>query len=529
MKRYSFDDVYNDFFGVETKVDNKEETKENISMKDIFDKINELHITDESKDLLKRIIEYMRKYHEKIEENYITFNISIASTDTKEVDLIKDILAEAAKEYSYIDKDYSIDISLYKLEKVSDLGDYVNENGVILFKDLSALYLNDTKYQASFIHGLEESLGLNKITIISGSGDDINRFFEGNNLRDNYFTFNIETSSIDVQDVYQSVLNKVSLDDDKKVLLLDYITETFPKTNDSLTTYQDKLCKYISFNKDIPKLETEKTLEEVFKDLDELVGLEDIKKTLHELVDLISLKNKTKDKLSLSDINLHMVFLGNPGTGKTTVARMVANILYDLKYIKENKLIEVTSKDLVAEYVGQTAPKTNEVINRALGGVLFIDEAYALASSGDANSYNAEAIATLIAAMENHRDDLVVIFAGYTKEMNAFLDSNSGIVSRIGYTLEFKDYTEDELVKIFEGMTKKAGFIVTDKAILKLREVIKEYKDTKNFGNARFVRNVYEKTIIKHAANTKDNKSIKTLKTITDKDISVENLIKESI
>ena len=252
-------------------------------------------------------------------------------------------------------------------------------------------------------------------------------------------------------------------------------------------------------------------------------SLREVKKTLHELVDYMSLKDRAKD-LNLKNINLHMVFLGNPGTGKTTVARIIVDILYHLKYIKQNKLIEVTSKDLVAEYVGQTAPKTMEVVERARGGVLFIDEAYALASKNNQNSYNAEAIATLIKAMEDYREDLVVIFAGYTKEMQDFLDSNSGIVSRIGYTLEFDDYTEDELVEIFAGMMKKAGFIVEEDAFLELRKIIQENKNTKNFGNARFVRNVYEKTIIKHAANTKDKKRKKILCTITKDDISCENM-----
>ena len=220
-----------------------------------------------------------------------------------------------------------------------------------------------------------------------------------------------------------------------------------------------------------------------------------------------------------------MVFLGNPGTGKTTVARIIAGILYNLKYIKRDKLIEVSSKDLVAEYVGQTAPKTNSVIESALGGVLFIDEAYSLATT-EQNSYNAEAIATLIQAMENHRDDLVVIFAGYTKEMQSFLDSNSGIVSRIGYTLEFEDYTNEELIQIFKNMMTKSGFVVEDKAIEKVNSIIDEYRNTKNFGNARFIRNLYEKTIIKHASNTKDKKSKKILTTITENDINTDNLIK---
>ena len=193
-------------------------------------------------------------------------------------------------------------------------------------------------------------------------------------------------------------------------------------------------------------------------------------------------------------------------------------------YIKEHKIIEVSSKDLVADYVGQTAPKTNAVIERAKGGILFIDEAYALAS--DNSSYNDEAIATLIKGMEDYRDDLVVILAGYTKEMQAFLDSNSGIVSRIGYTLTFKDYTVDELIEIFKSFIKKAGFKITDEALNKARKIIEENIGTKNFGNARFVRNMYEKTVVKHATNTKDKKRKDILITITEEDINVENLIK---
>ena len=181
-----------------------------------------------------------------------------------------------------------------------------------------------------------------------------------------------------------------------------------------------------------------------------------------------------------------MLFLGNPGTGKTTVARLLAGILYNLKYIKQDKLIEVSSKDLVAEYVGQTAPKTMEVINRARGGILFIDEAYSLAVSNN-NSYNAEAIATLIKAMEDYRDDLVVIFAGYTKEMQDFINSNSGIASRIGYTFTFEDYTNEELKQIFINMIKKSGFNIEDEALLKLDALINENKKIKNMDKLKLI------------------------------------------
>ena len=147
--------------------------------------------------------------------------------------------------------------------------------------------------------------------------------------------------------------------------------------------------------------------------------------------------------------------------------------------------------------------------------------------SGQGSSYNEEAIATLIQAMENYRDNLVVIFAGYTREMQGFLNANSGIVSRIGYTVEFEDYTVEELIKIFNQMMTKAGFIVSKEAEEKAKEIINKCKGSKNFGNARFVRNLYEKSIVKHATNTKNIKTKKALKTISADDINIENLIVE--
>ena len=341
------------------------------------------------------------------------------------------------------------------------------------------------------------------------------------NIKNNYFNYSITGVSPSIQDIYNNIVNSISVSDELGVKVMDYITKTYNDTKDYYN-YQNELIKYISFNKDVPMIKETKSIEDVFKELDSLVGLNKVKKVLHELVDLMTLKNKT-DKLSIGNVNMHMVFLGNPGTGKTTIARLIADIMYNLGYIKENKLIEVSSKDLIAEYVGQTAIKTNSVIEKSLNGVLFIDEAYTLASNN--NSYNDEAIATLIQAMENYRDKLIVIFAGYTKEMQDFLDSNSGIVSRIGYTLEFDDYTTDELIKIFINFMNKSGFVVEDNAIEYLKSIVDKNRNMKNFGNARFIRNIYEKTIIKHASRVKDNKQNKILTTITKDDISIDNLI----
>ena len=567
-----FKDVYEDFFGVEKikaeneklakelglnqdyptiELNKQDETKEELTEEKIketkdefmlksFEKLEKLYITEQSKNTLKKIIEYMRKYSEGIEKQYIPFNICIYSNNKETMYSIVDIISDTVTFFSYIKRGTTIETSFYNIEKPEQIEEiYSKKNSVVVLKDFEGLLAKEKEFKDRFLHNMKEKLEENQkdfLTIlISKTPETIEQAMQSDML-EKYFEFKIESTNIDVQDVYQEVLNKLKessqITDEASIKLLDYIAATYPKTNLSFPEYRDKLCNKILFSKDqeitendLPKYEQEKSMNEIFADLNNLVGLENIKQVLKDLVDLIELKNKTKDDLKIKDINLHMVFLGNPGTGKTTVARIIAEMLYNLKYIKQNKLIEVSSKDLVAEYIGQTAPKTMAVIERALGGVLFVDEAYSLASEEESgNSFNKEAIATLIQAMENYRDNLVVIFAGYTKEMQAFLNANSGIVSRIGYTLDFKDYTSEELLKIFEGMVKKAGFSITKEACDEVVKVIDKYRNTKNFGNARFARNLYEKTIIKHASNTRGKKAKKDLKTIVKEDISTDNL-----
>lgn len=569
--------IYEDFFGgphkkyedlkkevniskdiPEIKIGNQEDTSkeepkkeqqsvtldEPATLKMLLEKVDELYITDESKETLNKIVKYMDKYYKKETRQYIPFNLIIYCDNKETLYSIADILKVSSEAFGYIKKGESIEASLYALEKVDQIEDiYDSKNSIVIIKDVEGLIAKEQLFKDRFISNLECKISENAdktITILTDENkENINELLSKNdNLKENIFSYKIEGIKPDVQDIYQDVLEKIKtegkINENFEIMLLEYISITYPNSNLNFNQYEEKLVGEILLNKQdkfteelIPKYEKEKTIDEVFASLDELVGLQNVKQMLRDLVSLIELKKKTKNDLKIKDTNLHMVFLGNPGTGKTTVARIVAQILYNLKYIKQNKLIEVSSKDLVAEYVGQTAPKTMSVIEKALGGVLFIDEAYSLASgNGQGNSYNEEAIATLIQAMENYRDNLVVIFAGYTKEMQSFLNANSGIVSRIGYTVEFEDYTVDELIQIFESMMKKSGFILENSAIEKAKDIINEYKDTKNFGNARFVRNLYEKTVIKHASNTKGQKKKTILKTITSNDISTENLLK---
>lgn len=270
----------------------------------------------------------------------------------------------------------------------------------------------------------------------------------------------------------------------------------------------------------------ELNVNDVFKDLDKLIGLENVKYELKQLVDYLQY-NKKMEKYNIypKDINLHMVFSGNAGTGKTTVARLLSNIFYSLGYIPENRLTEVTAKDLTGEYLGQTAPKVRRQVENALGGVLFIDEAYSLTQNN--NGYSGEAIAELLVCMEKYYDRLIIVFSGYEKEMKDFINTNPGLKSRIGKHFVFEDYSADELTEILLGLIKDNYLKITDKAIEKFKEIASNALKIKNFGNGRYVRNTFDKILIKHSTNTKNSNDMQELITITENDIDEVEIKKD--
>lgn len=242
-------------------------------------------------------------------------------------------------------------------------------------------------------------------------------------------------------------------------------------------------------------------MKELQEELDSLVGLEEVKNIVKGIINTLELQYRKKEMgIESEDISLNMIFSGNPGTGKTTVARIVGKILKAIGVLKKGHIVEVTRSDLVGEYVGQTAPKTLNKIKEAYGGVLFIDEAYSLNGSGS-NDFGKEAIATLIKEMEDSRDKLVVIMAGYTKEMKDLLNLNPGIDSRIKFTIEFSDYNPEELMEIFEGLCKKESYELLEEAKERLKSKFKEEYENKdkNFGNGRLVRKYFETIKIKQA------------------------------
>ena len=241
-------------------------------------------------------------------------------------------------------------------------------------------------------------------------------------------------------------------------------------------------------------------LEDLLAELNSYIGLNTVKEEIDTLVHWIQMQQLRREHdLPTSDLSLHMVFSGNPGTGKTTIARFLSKIFHSLGILSKGQLVEVDRGDLVAGYVGQTAIKTKDCINKAMGGVLFIDEAYALTNRGE-NDFGAEAVDTLLKAMEDHRDDLIVIVAGYIEPMQKFLHSNPGLESRFNRFIDFPDYTLDELMGIFDLRMNKAGYTMDEEARAALRELIDiERLDVKGFGNARGVRNLFEVIIARQA------------------------------
>jgi SpoVK/Ycf46/Vps4 family AAA+-type ATPase len=231
-------------------------------------------------------------------------------------------------------------------------------------------------------------------------------------------------------------------------------------------------------------------------ELSKMIGLQRVKTEVESFRNLIKIqKMREKEGLPNTKMNLHCVFTGNPGTGKTTVARIVAGIYKELGVLSKGHLVETDRSGLVAEYVGQTAPKTNKIIDEALDGVLFIDEAYSLL--GGENDFGSEAIATLLKRMEDDRDRLVVILAGYTNEIKAFIESNPGLQSRFNRYIQFDDYSADDLLSIFKGNLRKSRYMIKRDACNYLQNTFENavaHKD-KHFGNARYARNVFEKVI----------------------------------
>ena len=305
-------------------------------------------------------------------------------------------------------------------------------------------------------------------------------------------------------------ISKVSNNADTRVL------EAAVALKDSLIkfhgyNYVCELCEGKTVSEDDGK-----DINDLIDELNQLIGLNSVKEKVNDLIAFQTIRKKREAIGLYSEKNtLHMAFIGNPGTGKTTVARIVGRIYKQLNLLSKGHFVEVSRTDLIAGYQGQTALKVKEVINRAKGGVLFIDEAYSITENDHADSYGRECLTELTKALEDYRDDLVVIVAGYTAPMEKFFDSNPGLRSRINCFINFSDYGHEELLKMFIDLCEKNNYTITDEALKRISDVIKNKieEEKKDFSNGRLVRNIFETVIMNQA------RRVYSLKTIEESDL----------
>ncbi len=530
---------------ISTKRNFKDINFNDIYYKQYVHSIDELECLESEKAEITTILTYIRNYYFNENLPYIHFNIGLFTKNNVISDKIVTVINRFARTFNYIGNKGTILVDTEMLVKrtkdstdmIMQMDKIYNENDVVIFNNLSKIKnLNEFRVDA-FYTSFEKFNERNRrsITFFIESEDVFKELTQKHpeiynalvNKKIKIEEFPIEKIKAKLLERLESIL-KIDIEFENSIE--EYIKNTYKSSLMDEYTYIDYLYKLIVFNKykilnssdefgkdDIPEGENLREVEEILNDINSLVGLADVKENIREFIKYIDYTKKIDTE---GFANLNMIFKGNSGTGKTTVARLVAELFYKLGFIRENKIIEVTSKDLIGSHLGETAPKTQSVIDTALDGVLLIDEAYTIMASkgGTSSNYASECMATISKAMEIYKDRLVIIFAGYTKEMNDFINNNQGLMSRIGYEIEFPDFTKEELIQIFKDEVNGNEFQIEDGVLDKIERIIVKNKIGRNFGNARFVKNLFDKLVLVHSANYEDEK---LLKTITKRDIEI--------
>ncbi|WP_407391461.1 AAA family ATPase [Methanobrevibacter sp.] len=433
----------------------------------------------------------------------------------------------------------TLDVFRPYCQSISDLGNITLESLILddFFRWFSYLGLGDGKItdnEVEFINSLLDSTySREDILNLTDSGmDEIPQSFnclsELDEFGRNYDMTNL--NSVSTLFKCYKLFGKFFITVDNE--LDDNVLKDYQSYIDKLeSSLGDKLTEdtQIDLKRDLKMEKPEeesKGLQDYLDELNKLVGLEKVKKDVNSLINLVQIRKLRQDRgIKQPPMSLHLVFSGNPGTGKTTVARLLSKIYHEIGLLSKGHLVETDRSGLVGGYVGQTAIKTQEVIQSALGGILFIDEAYALAKTSE-NDYGGEAIDTLLKAMEDHRDDLIVIVAGYPALMEKFLYSNPGLESRFNKFIYFDDYNSDELYNIFWLMCEEANLTMDKPADDYIKQYFEKMYETRssNFANGRAVRNFFEEVITAQANRLAPQSEItdEELNTLTYEDFLVE-------
>lgn len=507
--------------------------------------IEKLECNENEKKELISILTYVRNYYFNEDLPYIHFNIALYTKNNMISDRVVNIINRYVRTFNYITNKGTIWVDAEMLVKrTKDSTDMImqvdkiySDNDLVIFENFDRLkMLNEYRVDA-LLTSIEKFNNKNRksMTFFISDENVLKDIMKKHpDIENIIINKKVYIEGFDIEKIKSKVIerleNIMKITDEFSEALENYIRSTYHAESVDEYTYIDTLCNSVIFNKfkilnvsdsfekeDAPKEIETREVEDILKELNSLVGLNEVKENVNEILKYLDYSKKINTE---GFANLNMIFKGNSGTGKTTIARLLTELYYKLGFINQNKLIEVTSKDLIGSHLGETAPKTQSVIETALDGVLFIDEAYTIMASkgGSSSNYPAECIATICKAMELYKDRLIIIFAGYTKEMNDFINSNQGLMSRIGYELEFPDFSKNELMQIFKDEVAGNEFNLEDGVLEKIEKIVMKNKIGRNFGNARFVINLFDRLVLTHAANCSDEN---LLKTITNRDVEI--------
>lgn len=519
--------------------------------------VNELPCTNKTKEKITEVFNYILNYRYKDNVPFIPINIAIYTEDRFIAESITGLISNFMWFFGYLSDDmktYNGFIDKILLDKFAIKQLYYNDekkiDGIMLLHNIQNLLYIDEAQRNLLLNNLAIEMEKNNnrvCTIIYGNKKEIHKILENHkDLSQTLINIELDVDNMNEEKIYEMVIKdfeeRSNVSKEIKEKLENYIESSYKQSEIKDMLYVTKLYNSIilQHNKkfepnnntmisidSIPEPMRIEDIDTILKQLNSLVGLEKIKEQIQDLIHL--LKFNKKANIDIDNFNLHMTFTGNPGTGKTTVARLITDILYNLGYIPQNKLTELTYKDLIADYIGQTPGKTYRAVRNALGGVLFIDEAYSITQGeGNVSEYGNECVATLLKLMEDYRDKLVIIFAGYKEEMDKFVKTNPGMASRIGYKIDFPDYTVEELTQIFLNLLEKNKLSITTDALEKIKKIINDSLKVENFGNARYINNMFQKILIEHAKNHELTNDESQLYIINEIDIDYEKLIAEN-
>lgn len=442
----------------------------------------------------------------------------------------------------YIIPDYSIDEFL-RIDDINSLKEILNyamqSYNEMKTYDEDTIPVTSEEFIASYKAIYEQLMSSTDIKMLNKYAKEVSLYYRiALQELEEYDDESISLAKNFIQDEINNLDNISKMDNlqnAKKFYAVTYIKnlENINKIADQITNFQSSTDAFEESGEEIleevvsesKKNDTNEIINKAtnaMNELNELLGLDNVKKVFEELVKNIIFREKIKNNVEVPNLNLNMVFKGNPGTGKTTVAHIISKLLCDLGYINSNRIKECTAKDFIGQYVGQTAPKSSKLIEENRGGLIFIDEAYVFA--GPAQQFAQEALAEIMKELETNRT--AFIFAGYSKEMDEFIGLNPGIESRIGYNMNFIDYTEEQLYQMLENKFKKGRYKFDVTAKDTIIKMIHDARQSKNFGNGRFIDNLYMKIYLNHVSNVYMSDDLEELVTISSKDIT-EDLIEK--